>query len=328
MRIKLGKSPFLRSLTEAPDDLFVMANSFEPRCSYGVSTVAHSQYRCTKAVVINYDSYTEDHRKIKDLHLEQIAKYLKHALPKGNPEPHIIQTYKYDVFAFYKDLAEELQDIDCRNITVDITTFTKCTLAVFLSLLRERFPHSQIRCVWTPALYGSSREITRGVKETFAVPGFGGIGWRRCKVLILFLGQEHDRSYSLWRAVDPDIVYLVASKSEYSSVRPRDIFETAKDISALVESKKYEVSAIDPREAHRVLTDIKEDLKTREYTGEVAVACLGTKMELIGIWNFWQEEQANRIGWSYVYASPKGFIPGKYTQDYYQELNEVDLLPN
>lgn len=328
MNITLGKSPFLRSSTEEPDDLLVVSNSFDQRCIYAVSTIPQSGYLCKQAIVINYDSTTQEHKKIKLHHWEIMEGYIKDALRMTSVPPKLIPTYKYDVISFYRDVSEQLEEIqNCRNITVDISTFTKCTLMAFLSILRNKYPKSHIRCVWTPGIYGPTLDLTRGVKDTFAVPGFGGIGWQRCRVLVLFLGQERDRSFSLWRAVDPDFVYLISGESIYSMIDHEKVFRSVRDITALVESNKFVVSAVDPRENFEILNIIYGDLKKKKYTGEVAVACLGTKLQLIGIWLFWQVQSANKKGWSFIYSSPKEFMNVKSTQNYYREINEVDLTP-
>ena len=323
MNIQIGRSPFLRSLSEDPDDLFIMSNSFERRCLYAISTAELSGYRCRRALIVNYESSNAANHKIKELNLQKIQKYLAPILVENAV---VVNTLKYDGITFYCDIRECLDFEDYRNITVDVSTFTKCTLAILLSLLHEQFPNANIRCVWTPNAHAGSLDLTKGVKETFAVPGFGGIGWLRCRVLVLFMGQEHDRTYSIWRAVDPDFVYLIASESEYSSVRRRRVFESARDITPFVDSREFNISAVDPRESQNVLLKIKEDLENRGYDGEVALACLGTKIQLIGIWNFWQETGASRLGWNYVYASPKEYI--SKPNEYYNELNEIDLLPN
>ena len=323
MNIKLGRSPFLRTVSDAPDDLFIMANSFENRCLYAVSTAEAAGYRCRRALVVNYESNNATNHKTKELNLQKAQRYLAPVLTDNAV---VVNTLKYDGIAFYCDVRDCLDFEDYRNITVDVSTFTKCTLAVLLSLLHYQFPDANIRCVWTPNAYGGALDLTKGVKQTFAVPGFGGIGWQRCRVLVLFMGQEHDRTYSIWRAVDPDFVYLIASESEYSTVRKGRVFESAKDITPFVDSKEFNVSAVDPRDSYYVLQRIKADLDARHYDGEVALACLGTKVQLIGIWNFWQENDASTLGWNYVYASPKEYV--SRSSEYYNELNEIDLIPD
>ena len=214
MKWSIGKCPYLRSSSGEMDDLLIIANSFEPRCLFAVSTARSSGYLARRSLIINFESSNLAHAKIKARHLSLIRTSLG-GVSRIN-SIYELETRKYDAIAFAGDVCRYLSGIGAvKRVLVDISTFTKCTLATLLSILFRMFPLVNVRCVWTPGVYGDSLEITRGIKETFAVPGFGGVGWRECRVLVLFLGQELSRAYALWRAVDPDVVYMIASESEY-----------------------------------------------------------------------------------------------------------------
>jgi hypothetical protein len=326
MHWKIGKSPYLRSASGATDDLLIVANSFEPRCLFGASTANASGYTARQSLLINFESANATHAKIKAKHLKALRDSLR-----GVTQDSLItemETRKYDSIAFSEDLRRYLRSLNStpQNVLVDISTFTKCALAALLSGLFRENPAVRVRCVWTPGVYGDSLEITRGVKDTFVVPGFGGVGWKECRVLVLFLGQELSRAYSLWRTVDPDQVFLIASESEYSTVSAESVLASAKMITALVDSTQFVIDGIDPEQTHEVLTTILRKLKLRNYEDEVAVACFGTKLQMLGVWAFFHEHFNAEPSWHYVYAAPKAFAGNKYTKEFVRELNEVDLL--
>ena len=86
------------------------------------------------------------------------------------------------------------------------------------------------------------------------------------------------------------------------------------------------VDGVDPVQSEGVLRSIREELRSRNYDDEIAVACFGTKVQLLGIWAFFNEQVAVGASWHYVYAAPKIFSGNKYTKEYVGELNEVDLI--
>lgn len=320
MTWRVSRSPYLWSLRPKADDLFIVANSFEPRCLFATETAVRSSYRAGNAILIEYDSTRPEHAKAKSVHREQLEKKLSAISEHSQCVP----TLKYDVIRFWEDLDARLPTTrNINTITIDISTFTKCTLVTLLTLLRSRFPGAQVRCVWTPGVYGNSPRLTRGVSRIFAVPGFGGIGWQECRVLILFLGQEADRSYALWRAVDPDRVYLIAAESEYTRISGRELLESTV-FRAYCDVKEYVISAVDPRETEELLARVNEDLKSDGYRGDVAVGCFGTKLETLGIWRFLDSmREKSVLGWSYVYAVPRAFSGDRYTESYFRELCEA-----
>lgn len=325
MKWKLGKCPYLRSASGDADDLLVVANSFEPRCLFAVSTARAAGYKSRKSLIVNFESNNQVHAQIKSKHRRLIRESLQ-GVSENNCVAEL-ETKKYDAIALSEDTYRyliELGRID--NILIDISTFTKCALAAFLSVVFRTNPCARVRCVWTPGVYGESLEITRGVKDTFVVPGFGGVGWRECRVLVLFLGQELSRAYALWRTVDPDVVYMIASESEYSTVSAQEVFKSARLITALVEARQHSINGVDPGQSEAVLKAIREELRAKGYVDEIAVACFGTKAQLLGVWSFFHEQVAVESSWHYVYAIPKMFTGNKYTKDFVKELNEIDLI--
>jgi hypothetical protein len=326
MNWKTGRSPYLRSASKDGDDLFIVANSFEPRCLHAISTARSGSYAARRAIIINYESSNPSHAILKSRHGQQLSRLLAQ-LVGGSENITLIETRKYDVIAFADDVGRCIRQFDdVHNVLIDISTFTKCTLATLLTLLLREFPDLALRCVWTPGVYGDSLEITHGVKDTFVVPGFGGVGWKECRVLVLFLGQELDRAYALWRAVDPDLVYLIASESEYSTVTADTVLKSARFISALVDTREFIIDGIDPSHAEVVLDWVRRDLRDRKYLDEVAVACLGTKLEMLGVWAFFHQIAETDSSWHYVYAAPRSFAGNKYTREFVRELNEIDII--
>lgn len=317
-----SRSTHLRLRTSHPDDLFIAANSFEPRCLYALATARDSGYRAKLGLLVEYESSSLAQQKIKRRHRTLM---LTHAKACCETVILMSEAKKYDVVRYVEQLRGFLASIrPPGSIAIDITTFTKCTLASTLTVLHRLFPGASIRCFWTPGLYGKDLELTTGVKQSFVVPGFGGFGWDECKTLVVLLGQEADRTYSLWRAVDPDRTFLIASESEYSSVSGRRILGGMRYLQALGEVKSYTIDGVDPNSTLQTLRKVREIIREDgDEERHVAFSCFGTKLGLLGAWSFFEELNLARRFWHYVYVSPLRI--DKYTTDFYRELVEAEL---
>lgn len=326
MNMRLSKSPFLDG-RGAAEDLLVLTNSFEPRCLFAIRSASSAGFRAKKVIFIEYESASPQHRRLKEEHRAEFRKFFGRVVNDRASDVSTVSTLKYDVFSFCEDVQPFLHDKTAELVTIDITTMTKCSLAALLSLLRRNRTGLDLRCVWTPGVYGKSTQLTRGVSQTFVVPGFGGVGIEECRVLVLFLGQESSRAHALWRATDPDFVYLIASESEYSRIRAREVLESVSYLEAFCESKTYIIDGVDPAASLGVLREIEEDLEAKDYWKDVAVGCLGTKVEFLGVWLFLEERRHGGRNWHYLYAVPGSFSGGKYSDGYIQELVEVGISP-
>ena len=321
---KVSKAPFLGPRRQEGEDLLILTTSFERRCAFAVGSGAQANFRAREAILLEYESNTPDHRRRKELHRTELERHLGRVVG-SLARIERVETSKYDVLQFIEDLEPQLRSRTYEYVTVDITAFTKCTLVALLSLIFRRNPATRLRCVWTPGLYGNGMELTHGVKKTFVVPGFGGIGREDCRVLVLFLGQESSRAYSLWRATDPDLLYMVAGESEYSRVSAQDTFRSMVNLRVFSETETFVVDGTEPEESFAVLSKIEKDLRMRGYEGDVAIGCLGTKVELLGVWSFLQNESASSRMWHYVYAVPGEYAKGKTLDEYVRELTEVEI---
>lgn len=304
---KTSRSPYLSNQSDAPDDYLILVNSFEGRCHFAADSAASMGYRTREAILIEYESGSVAHAKAKSLNRRRLLADLA-AIVTDASQIRPIFTTKHDVLGFAEDMTALVSEIqDKSRVTLDVSTMTKCTLAALLRLLNDSRRDIDLRCIWTPRIYSDGMESTEGVKETFVVPGFGGLTSRPCRVLVLFLGHETDRAYSLWRATDPDLVYLIASESEYSVISYDVILEGLEEIQALCECRELVVDGTEPSQSYDAMRAIALELRERDFDDSVAVGCLGTKFQLLGLWTFLEEYRQSRPDWSYIYSIPVSY---------------------
>ena len=312
---------------EGPDDVLIVANSFERRCLFAVESGAASGYAARRVLLIEYESANQDHARAKAIHREAFERLAPRVSLTGTTEP--LYTQKYDVIRFQRDIRRRLATLGHpATLTIDISTFTKCTLVSLLSIVRNYWPSCEVRCVWTPAVYPAEQALTRGVRDVFAVPGFGGMGDPEARILVVFLGQEADRTYSLWRAVDPSMIFLIAGESAYSRTPARKILENTLAFNSLCDCTEFTVNAVDPNAAVAVLRQISSRLRDSSSgaSSSVAVACLGTKLQTLGLWSFLSEiRDFPGQSWTLVYASPRALRDDHQIHDYYPQLIETTL---
>ncbi|MBL7075603.1 hypothetical protein ISS37_10250 [candidate division KSB1 bacterium] len=303
------------------DDLFIASVSFEPRCLNVSARLKKSEYKARNMLLVRY--YGEDNLKNKhQLRLKEILKpYLES--PSHEIEPVYFNKYDSSKFTrFLHDLAHKNPSLE--RITVDISTFTKQYLLLLLRFLRSNYPNAKIRLLYTPGYYMVRQNLTWGIKDITYLPYFGNLDCVELhrNILILLLGYEGERAYAIWKYVEPDLtVAVIGNPPTYHGA---DLPSRSANRSILEHPNTVveEVSALDPACTKDLLNRWYRDEKYKDSM--VSIAPLGTKMQTVGIYLFF-EENNNASRAQIVYAFPLFYNKEKYTLEFDKEIREFYL---
>lgn len=300
---------------DKPDDLFICCISFEERCINGVNHLSES-YTARRALIIRYLADNEVGKRKK--HQGIICDNLSHHIEnKQSIKPEFFDKYNpYRFWYFLEDYFKELDSIE--RITIDITTFTKSYLLTLLKFLRKRYPKAMIRILYTKGIYHKNESLTWGVKDITILPHFGGSRLDKKKnILVLLLGYEDDRAYGIWEFIDPfKTVAIITDPPTYlDAEKPAKKFNES--ILDHPETVKDKVSAMDPLETKNKLSELYNNKEYEDLS--FIIAPLGTKMQVVGVYLFFEEEIEFNIGVpraQIVYAYPAKYNEKKYTSKY------------
>jgi hypothetical protein len=301
---------------DRPDDLFMSCISFEERCINVVNHLSES-YTARRSLIIRY--LAENEVGLRKKHQGIICHNLSPRIEnKQSINPEFFD--KYNPYSFWYFLEDWFKDFDSvERITIDITTFTKSYLLILLKFLHKRYPKATLRVLYTKGIYPENESLTWGVKDITILPYFGKSRLeKKNSILVLLLGYEDDRAYSIWEFIDPiKTVAIIADPPTYlGAERPSKKFNEA--ILAHPDTIKDKVSAMDPLETKNKLSELYNNNKKDEDLS-FFIAPLGTKMQVVGVHLFFEEEFEFNVGVpiaQIIYAYPAKYNEKKYTLDY------------
>lgn len=299
-----------------PDDLFICSVSFEERCLNAASLLSKGYYTTKRALVIRY--FGENRRGFKETHQDKLCKDI---LPSFiiDKEIGLLELDKYDVLSFWYNFEDWFENKEKpRTITIDISTFTKSFLLVLLKFLRQNFPDSKVRILYTMAYYPTRPKnvhLSWGIKDIVFLPHFGS--FKNAKngknLLFLFLGYEAERAYGIWRFIEP--THTVAILGEPPTYPRAEL--PARYLNRFIlehpEASVETVSALNPIESKE---KINEWYKKQDYEDFLFfISPLGTKMQVVGIYLFFEEHEPLTKA-QIVYALPVRYNDERYSIGY------------
>jgi len=304
---------------DKPDDLFICCISFEERCINAVNHLSDS-YKARRALIIRY--LADNEAGLRRKHQEIICGNLFHHIENiQSIEPEFCDKYNpYGFWYFLEDSFEENNSIE--RITVDITTFTKSYLLSLLKFLRERYPKAIIRILYTKGFYPDDESLTWGVKDITILPRFGGSRLdKKNSILVLLLGYEDDRAYGILEFIDPlkTVAIITDPPTYWGAERPAKKFNEA--ILDHPDTIKNQVSAMNPLETKNKISELYNNKEYEDLS--FFIAPLGTKMQVVGVYLFFEEEIEFNVGLpraQIVYAYPAKYNEKKYTLNYEKEV--------
>jgi hypothetical protein len=294
-----------------PDDLWLGAVSFEPRCINAAKLLA-SEYLVRRAIVFRYQGPDEQRRR--ERHQSDLRLLLREHLA-GEDDTEIIYCDKDDPLdGLYKLEASGFGTAERpRRITIDLTTFTKQYMLALFRWLEMNFPEARVRTVYTEARYRYPPQceprLTWGVKSLVLPPFYGGVAIPELPdLLIVFLGYEAERAYRVWRTLEPERTVAVLG---WPPVFPGAEITVRALNRRLLARTRDEVqltrcSAMDPDETCALLCELASTYRNHN----ISIAPLGSKMQALGTYLYFRCNPATNA--QVVYA-----VPVKYDESYY-----------
>lgn len=296
-----------------PDDLFLVAASFEPR-SVRASELITTDF-AIKSVVFQYEDTLDSEagrlntRRLKDL-IDKNCGHLPSILPCKFSEPFSA------VRVFERWLQENPYESKEPCITIDVTCFTKLHLLLLLKTFEERIPQATVRILYTePYAYATAfgRQLSHGILDTFYIPLNSGEGWSERAALIVFLGHEPVRVERVIEEVEADETVLIQGRpgfspeiSRMSERLHRYLLNRAEDNA---EFSLAACSTYNFDEVGELLAGLLDHFVNRGLN-TLYISPLGTKLQALGL----EYLRRSRFSTRLVLAYP---APLRYERKYY-----------
>jgi hypothetical protein len=299
-------------LLSESDDIFIATTSFEERC-VNVSSRLHKDYTAKTSLLFQFRGGTGDSSKAKHMRLIE-----------NNLESHVISNIvsklvdRHDPLALPRALSELLSTTSHDlHITCDVSTFTTPYLLMLLRYLASTEHNITLRLLYTHEKLPEGFVSSWGVFDNVTLPFLGEpsmIGERNI-VMILFLGRDKDRAWSVWRSVEPKVTILVGTFAQSGKTRECFEFELNKRITqspSVILEKTADLSITDN------LAILERYWNDSRFSNDVfVIAPLGYKSQALALFLLVAKQGVNsRIVITYaaplLYSDPPSYYPTPY----------------
>ena len=293
---------------ENTDEVFIGCASFEDRTTAVINKLS-AEYRVSSSFILKYDE--KDRTTLRDQNFEKLRTALIQR--SENAFPIICDHHDpLDGISKIRDLFENRKIVlHDKNITVDITTFTKQFLLVLLKFLEKQKPKS-IRLFYTePEDYAVKwdKPLSYGLIDIVSVPSYGGHFYvEKESLLILMLGYEGDRAYGIWERFAPHHTIILIGRPSFKNAWEGRVEEfNRKLVSKLPEKSKKYIPTLDPFEVNRQLDSL---IKRFSKSYNISISPLGPKPQVVGCYLSARKNSDIQI----IYAIPK-----LYEEEYFSK---------
>ncbi len=299
-------------LTGESDDIFIATTSFEERC-VNVSSRLHKDYRAKTSLLLQFRGGTGDSSKAK--HMRLIENNLQSRVIADSISKSVD---RHDPLALPRVLSELLSPTSHDlHITCDVSTFTTPYLLMLLRYLASTEHNITLRLLYTHEKLPADFVSSWGVLDNVTLPFLGEpsmIG-ERDTVMILFLGMDKDRAWSVWRSVEPKTTILVGTFPQSSRTRECPEFELNKRITRspnVILEKTTDLSIIDN------LAILERYWNDSRFSNSVfVIAPIGYKSQALALFLLVAKQGVNsRIVITYaaplLYSDPPPYYPTPY----------------
>ncbi|MHA1999881.1 MAG: hypothetical protein ACTSU9_17355 [Promethearchaeota archaeon] len=262
------------------DNFFILWASPEERCFGSVQKLS-SNYKTEKFIIFVYN-----HKSVK--REENILKIKEIIKNKGEIEEVSIDEevplLKFKIFS--EKIKSILKNKEKPNITIDISTAIKWHLLILLKFFNSVDLLQFVRIIYSePIDYTTDifQPLSFGLKKIFPIPTyFGHYDFSRENLLVIMLGFEGNRAYSLYENIDPaETILLIAKPPYHDNWDGRAEYMNQKIINLVGERK---IKYIDARDPFKVASQLIDILNKDEYSQyNLLISPLGTKLQLIGL---------------------------------------------
>jgi hypothetical protein len=262
------------------DDVFIVCASFEDRTTAVVNKF-NKDYRVATSFVFKYDE--QNRTNLRDMNFSKLMETLMKHSEKVMPVICNHHDPLDGIFKFEHLCESESLNLRDKNITVDITTFTKQYLLVLLKFIEKQISKS-LRLFYTePEDYAVKwgKPLSYGLIDVISVPTYGGHYYtEKENLLILQLGYEGDRAYALWERLAPHKTILLIGKPSFRDSWEGRVEEFNKKlISRLPKSSIYYLPTLNPFEVSKNLDKL---IETHIEKYNIAISPLGPKPQVVG----------------------------------------------
>lgn len=300
-------------ITGEKDDIFIVCSSFEER-TIAVSERLDPKYLMENCFIFKYDEKTKT--ILRDLNFKKLTESLAHNSENIFP----IICDRFDPLDGIQKIQEVCQNnritISEKNISIDVTTFTKQCLLVLLRFLASHNPKS-VRLFYTePVNYAPEfgRPLSYGLIDIVSVPSYGGHFYIEKEVLlIIMLGYEGDRAYSIWQALSPHKTIVLIGKSSSSNEYEERVRNFNRKLIDRLPKKSIEI--IDSMDPFQVSEELKKRIQQHSSQFNIMISPLGPKPQVVGCFLALEEHHDVQI----IYAIPK-----RYEEQYFsKKIGEI-----
>ena len=292
-------------LAGRPDDVFLVAASFEPRCVALTAGLA-PDYRAVRSFV-----YVN-----RDFLVTPAAEVMKTAIAglRGSLQPktdrfHIIdgswEKVDVQVEAIRSAFAEIIPETTPVTVTIDCTTFNREALIVCLAMLYSQCPGARVRAAYvSPEVHG--QWLSRGYRKVRSIVGFSGVQQAsRPTVLVVLSGFEGDRTVKVIEEYEPSRVMLgFGDPPTVASFLERNLSEH-KLVLSRTDVTEFRFPADSISECTAVLEEVVQPLL---QSSNVVIAPMCTKLSTVAVFSV--AERHREIQLAYC-------LPGEYNYSDY-----------
>jgi hypothetical protein len=177
-------------------------------------------------------------------------------------------------------------------LLVDISCVPRGRLFALLNYLArcQEKTHQHVCLLYTRVKRHATDEeaYSYGIQDIVVVPGFNGVIRLRLDLLILILGFEGNRAYSLYKRLMPNSAYMILGDSLDGD---RDFYLTQskannRSLLRIHGNEQLLMASRDPVMFAKELDSfLKQTIVTKRERYNVYLSCLGTKLQTLGA--FW-----------------------------------------
>ena len=196
------------------------------------------------------------------------------------------------------------QTLDVRTMVFDISTFPRSYILTMLRFIPRKPQFLAYTKVGRHRYPEDAYAI--GLKNVITLPGFeGAVGWRPT-LLVISLGYEGARAYSLFKRYDPiRTLAILGDPGEKDSARNK-ILETAKkNNSTLLSTDSVYYASLpsyDPQafcaQCEALIERLRQSVEREQgIAPDIVLAPVGTKMQAIGLYEVWNRHQEYQMAY-------------------------------
>lgn len=311
-RIQSWKNGILQGRGDG--DIYIVANSFEPRCTNVTSRIEASTFH--HSIIFQYEDTIDTiggHFNLKQLKAN-ISSSIGNGydtLPCTFDDPFSI------IRILHRFVIEKKMTKHINKVTIDITCFTKIHLLLLLKYLNSTLGIQNVRICYTePLSYATSfgRNLSYGVDKTVYMPYQSAKREKKNIALIAFLGHERLRLEKIISEVEPDICVVIFGDPGYAK-NIEDYSRRVNDgiLYRATYDAHYRVTSASTIDFYECLGVLKQQLEVLKSEGchNIYLAPLGTKLQSLSIDLLRRTEKETRM--LLAYAIPKSYERSLYS---------------